>query len=216
LTVVCISREKEDFIEGINFYCQTEGYRPILHHDNKSPERIEYITSRYNNAINEALRRFPDTERIMICDSYYLHQADVPPFINRHLFDHDEIVGCSIWYNYVHNVWNNLKYYDVLSVKEFRGKAWHSPKQLPRGVIPVSGVGACWIFPRRLWNGGFRYDWTGESLVNSWTLDTDGVKILLDCDTRLWRTSENNPDIYQYSWPKRIRVSAGAIRRRIF
>jgi hypothetical protein len=213
LTAVTISDRQETFLDDVQFLCYTTGYEPIDRRKGSS-ERIEYITRRYNAAVNEALRRFPETTRVLIIDSYYLQQEPVRNFIERYS-NSSAIVGASIWCRPMTHIWNNLQYYDVLSVKEWDDKRWHSEKNLPHGLVRVTAVGACWVFPRNLWGGGFRVDSTGESLVNSKSLDTNKVDVFLDCDIRLWRTRETNPDIRIYPWSKRVRVSLGELRRKI-
>jgi|SRR5438445_5291696 len=213
ITAVTISRQPETIDFDLPFYCHTEGYRPIHHRDNESPERIQYLTRRYTDAVNHALGQHPETEHIMIIDSYYLHQSPVRILLSHYSQLENSILGASIWFHDQTHLRPYIIYYETLSVRELAGKRWKTVDALPSGLIEVGAVGACWIFPRKLWRGEFNIVKGG--LVNSTCVDNDGCQVLLDCDVRLWRSAKDGSGIPAYSILKRLRVSAGEQRRKI-
>lgn len=219
LVAVCISKKSEQWlIPEIPFHCHTKGYEPILHHDNNDMHRVEYLTRRYNRAVDDALVSFPWIDNIMIVDSYYLpFQSEIRDLVSRYNALNKSILGASIWFWDRSHIRPCVRYYDTLSVTEMRRKKWYSLQQLPKGLLPVSGVGGCFIFPRFIWDAtrGFSIPDPEPQAGGSRGLATSGYKILLDCDRRLWRTPADNPEIPDYPPIKRLRVSLGELRRRI-
>ncbi len=218
VTAVTISKEKERLGIPLNYYCHTEDYEPILHHDNNDLNRIQYLTKRYNRGVEVALQEFSETKHLLIVDSYYLpFIREIQSLLETYLNLENSIVGASIWYWDRSHLRSSIFYYDHLSVKEFRNIRWHSLRQLPRGLLPVSGVGGCFVFPRKVWeeSGGFSIPNPEPQAGGSRCLRTAGYRTLLDCDVKLWRTHANNSGIPDYSFVKRLRVSAGQFRRRI-
>jgi hypothetical protein len=202
----------------IPFYCETQGYRPILHHDNNDLSRITYLTERYNRAVRNGLIEHPEAQNLLVVDSYYLDFVEEI----RRLIDHyrslqRSILGASIWYCDKSRVKGRILYYDTLSVREFKNMWWSSLNELPRGLVNVTGVGGCFIFPRTVWEGSGRFSipYPEPQAGGSRCLKTEGYRILLDCGCRLWRSHLNNPGIPDYSLTKRLRVSAGELRRRV-
>jgi hypothetical protein len=219
LTAVCISDKKYDLGLPIPFYCHTEGYNPLIKgHDALSLERWRYLTDRYNAAVRMASMIHPETDHLLIVDTYYLRQV---PGVSRLVQDYQSgtILGASIWYWSRFQILPAIRYYDTRSVNEFRDWKWRwlRTKNLPSGIIPVSGVGGCWILPRSVWesSGGFFIPEGEPQAGGSKCLHTGGVKVLLDCDARLWRTPDTNPGLKGYSWPKRIRVSLGRQKNKV-
>jgi hypothetical protein len=218
LTSVCISEKREEFSLSVPFYCHVEGYKPIQGHDNLDRERLEYLTERYNRAIEKALHLHAETDHLLVIDSYYLrYTSEVAKLIDD--YTPGTILGASIWFWYRHQILPVIRYYDTLSVREFRDWKWrwHSEKDLPTGIVRVSGVGGCWILPRRTWEqtGGFFIPEDEPQAGGSRCLVTSNLKILLDCNVRLWRAKDTNPDIQAYSWSKRVHVSLGVQKNRI-
>ena len=217
ITAVCISKEKQSLGIDIPFVSYTEGYQPLTNRDTNDMTRIAYLTSRYNSAIRRALSEFPETRHILIADHYYLpYTTQIQRLIDDYKGMSNAVLGASIWY------WARLRirpwvaYYDTTSAPEFLGKKWWSIRSLPKGIMPASGVGACWILPRELWEraGGFTIP-SPPQAGSSRGLDTTGYKVLLDCDSRLWRTHETNPGIPDYSMPVRVLITAKNVQRRL-
>lgn len=180
--------------------------------------RVSYLTDRYNQAVQRALGEYPMAEHIMIVDSYYLpFEAEIRGLLETYNRLDKSILGASIWSWDRSHVRAFIQYYDTLSVREMRNKRWYSVNKLPKGLLDVSGVGGCFIFPYGIWekSGGFFIPNPEPQAGGSRCLKTDGYKVLLDCDSRLWRTHYNNPGIADYPLLKRVRVSLGQLRREL-
>jgi len=215
LIAVCISGKRYEVNFPVPFFCYTGGYEPIEGHDNRNLNRLQYLTSRYNAAVSHAIGIHRDADHLLIIDSYYVARVDE---VKKLIMDYEDgsVLGASIWYWDRSHVRPRIRYYDTLSVNEFRGRAWSSLAKLPSGIISVSGVGGCWILPRSMWeaSGGFFIPASEPQAGGSKGLNTGRTKAQLDCNVRLWRTHATNQDIPDYSWPKRARVSFGDWRRR--
>jgi hypothetical protein len=218
ITAVCISREKQSFSLDIPLISYTEGYRDIVHHNNYDMERVSYLTLRYNSAVTRALESYPQTKHVLMVDHYYLPFAkEIMRLIEDYLGLKRTILGGAIWY------WNRrripawIAYYDTLSIPEFRNRRWWSNRSLPKGLIPVTGVGGCWVFPREVWETtrGFSIPDPPQA-GGSRCLDSSGYDILLDCNCKLWRSHETNPDIPDYSMSQRILTTARQTRKRLW
>jgi len=219
VVAVCISKYNELWqVPGVPFYCYTEGYRPILHHDNNDPERIQYLTGRYNRAIELALQKFPESEHILVADSYYLpFVSQIRGLLTKYSTLEASILGASIWYWDRSHIRACIRYYDTLSVWDMRGRKWYAEKDLPSGLIRVNGVAACFVFPVDVWvaSGQFSIPYTEPQAGGTRGLKTAGYRILLDCEDRLWRTHANSPGIAEFPLWKRVRYSLGDLRRQI-
>jgi hypothetical protein len=217
LTAVSISRDPKRLGVQVPFYCHIEGWRPVLGRNNSDIIRLQYITDRYNAAILKALEIYPATDHVLLIDSYYLHFAPEVAMLISH-YQPGWMLGASIWQENKQYLRPTVSYYDTMSVTEFRGKYWRK-SDLPRGLIPTSGVGACWIFPLRAWrkSGGFVVKTGPYEMMTSRCIDGVrlGLKTMLDCDVKLWRTPMDNPDIPVYSPWKRLVMSVGLWRRKI-
>jgi len=217
ITGVCISEKKQTLSVDIPFVSYTEGYRPTASRDSNDSARITYLTGRYNNAVTYALKNYPDTEHLLVIDHYYLpFPSEVQLLMRDYLKLNGAIVGASIWYWAKKRIRPWIAYYDTLSAPEFRGRSWRNIRSLPSGIIPVSGVGACWIFPRKVWERSQGFDVPSPPQAgSSRCLDTSGYRIMLDCNSRLWRTHETNPAIPDDAMVHRILNSASHLRRRL-
>jgi hypothetical protein len=205
-------------ISEVPFYCETQGYRPILHHDNNDLSRVTYLTERYNRAISNGLKEYPTAQNLLVVDSYYLDFVQEIRQLIAHYGSLDRsILGASIWYWDKSRLRGRIIYYDTLSVREFRNRKWNSMNELPKGLMNVSGVGGCFIFPRTVWEAsdGFSIPYPEPQAGGSRCLKTEGYRILLDCGSRLWRSHFNNPGIPNYPLIKRFRTSAGELRRKV-
>jgi hypothetical protein len=217
ITAVCVSKQTPSFSLSIPFVSYTENYQPILHRDNNDMNRIKYLTDRYNMAIERALETYPETQHVLLVDHYYLpFSRQLQILIDDYKKLDKVILGASIWY------WNRLRirpwiaYYDTLSVPEFYRRRWWSLGALPKGLIPVTGVGGCWILPRTVWakTDGFFIP-SPPQAGGSRCLDTSGHSVMLDCNSRVWRTHETNPGIPDYPMRRRIIISARQAQRKI-
>ena len=218
ITAVCISKERQSLALDIPFVSYTENYQPITSRDNNDMNRITYLTNRYNNAIKKALDNHPKTEHLLVVDHYYLtFTGQIQRLINDFNLVDKAILGASVWYWARKRIRPWIAYYDTLSVPEFYGKRWWNLRSLPKGTIPVTGVGACWIFPRVVWERtkGFTIP-SPPQAGSSRCLDTTGYRVLLDCNSRLWRTHETNPGIPDDPMRQRIMTTVRQAQRKLF
>ena len=217
ITAVCISEKSQSLALDIPFVSYTEGYRRTASRDDNDIERIKYLTCRYNNAVRFALDKHPSTDHLLIIDHYYLQfPREVGMLLSDYRGLDRVILGGSIWYWARRRIRPWICYYDTLSAPEFTGKKWWRLERLPRGIMPVSGVGACWILPRRIWEktNGFTIP-SPPQAGSSRCLDTSGHRILLDCNCRLWRTHATNPNISDDPMPKRILTTTRLVREKL-
>ena len=216
ITAVCISREPQSFSVEIHFLSYTEGYRDVPKH-NLDMGRIIYLTNRYNSAINQAITKYPLTKHILVLDHYYLkYTSQIKILINDYIKLEKVILGGAIWYWNRQGIRSRIGYYDTLSIPEFVKLRYKNINSLPVGIIPVTGVGACWIFPRSIWEktNGFTIPSPAQA-GGSRCLDTQDYSILLDYNCRLWRTHDTNTDIPDNSMAKRILVSSTRLLNRL-
>jgi hypothetical protein len=216
ISAVCISKDKQSFGLGIPFVSYTENFQPITTRDT-SLDRVSYLTNRYNEAVKCALEIYPKTEHVLIIDHYYLQfESEVRLLLDDYSRLSKVILGASIWYWARRRIRPWIAYYDTLSTPEFEGRRWWRLKELPVGIIPVSGVGACWIFPREVWErtDGFVIP-SPPQAGSSRCLNTAGHRILLHCNTRLWRTHQTNPAIPDDPMVLRIATTLGHARQKL-
>jgi hypothetical protein len=217
MTAVCVSKERQSFGLPIPFVSYTENYRPITHRDNSDMMRITYLTDRYNAGVKTAIEIHPETEHVLLIDHYYISfRRQVQTLIDDYSRLEKVVLGASIWYWARRRIRPWIAYYDTLSVPEFKGKRWWSLRSLPQGTIPVTGVGACWIFPREVWErtDGFTIPVPPQA-GGSRCLNTSGHNVSLDCNSRLWRTHQTNPDIPDDPMSRRIATTLRHARRKL-
>ena len=213
--------EKWD-VKEIPFYCHTEGYDPnIRGHDNNDINRLTYLTKRYNSAVTSAIEKFRELKptHILLCEKYYVKNVEG---IERLLKDYrvmgedNAVMGASIWCKIKVRIRPFIIYYDTLSVRELRGIKYYGGSRLPKGLMRVSGVGCCWIFPLDVWrnSGGFTIPIDEPQAGGSRCLSAAPRPVFLDCSARFWRTPADS-DVPEYSLSKRLRVSAGGLKRKL-
>jgi hypothetical protein len=212
LSVATISRFGDEKISiDIPFYSHATGWRPIRR-DNTSRERLQYNADRYNAAIKTLLTLYPDTEHVMVCDTYYLDQKSglerlVSDYAWLDFMRSSHIVlGASTWFLDSSRIRPCVGFYDNLSIPEFSGRRWAYHEML-EGIRSSPSVGGCWIFPRWMWekSDGFHIV-TREEMTRLRRVNCYDASILMDFDARLWRTHETNPRISSSKVPLWRRV----------
>lgn len=204
ITAVCISRNDETWhIPEIHFCCYTKGWKPFGHE--KSKERLSYLADRRNEAVYEALTLFPDTAHILMIDSYYLTQRDeIIHLINEYMGLCSKqacILGASTWRTYTTYLRSKNLFYDSWTTPEAANLRWDDVRQ-KGGLLRVSAVGACYVFPRFVWEKvryGAPLDLNG--CEHNWLCERSGLPVFLSLNEKLWR----EPLIYP--WLKRVRWS---------
>jgi len=161
LVAVCISRQPVEWENGWPFYNLAED----IELSTRDPyEYTKALAEKRNRAVAQALEKYPNSDHVMMCDSYYasqtgpLHQLvhDYAEFENR------AILGGAIWGVIVTSLGRYfrgnpyLEWFDRWAVPEMSGLR-RIPVSPGRVFIQVSSVGGVNIFPRTLWDQGIRY-----------------------------------------------------------
>src|SRR5207245_1965255 len=69
ISAVCISRNPESLSIGdLPYHDHTEGWKPFGHE--KTKERVSYLAKRRNDAVARTLAMFPETQHILMIESY--------------------------------------------------------------------------------------------------------------------------------------------------
>ena len=199
-------------LQNIPLFTHTEGYDPKYSEHNQARDRIEYLTRRRNEANREALARYPDTQHILAIDSYYVQKAnEISRLIEAYkaLSSSQEcIIGASTWYYDKSRVRPVYRFYDYWSTPEMEKRTWSRLRDLPTGLIRVTSVGACYIYPKWVWQEyGYSIPepFPDGGIFHNWLCKKSGLPVFLDCDARLWRTHADSPGILEVGLFDRIR-----------
>jgi len=207
ISAICISRNPETWdLQSIPFYNYTEGWKPFQHE--RTINRVAYLAERRNTAVDRALNQFPQTEHILMIDSYYLHQEPQIKALTReyaqiHSSDHPDgcILGASTWILDKTRIKSRLRFYDWWTTPEGSKLNLHEVEKTG-GLIRTNAVGGCYLYPRSVWEKT-QYD-VPEDLhgcEHNWLCEHSGLPVLLSLNQRLWR------EPLVYPWSKRMRVS---------
>jgi hypothetical protein len=207
VTAVCISRDRQTWhIPSTPFYNYTDGWKPF-HHE-KTIERVRYLAERRNTAVAQALDIYPQTEHILMIDSYYLSQEpqikDLMEEYRRMSHSHHPIgciLGASTWVLDKTSITRRIRFYDnwttpegsLLNLRDAEEKG---------GIIEAKAVGGCYLYPRPVWEKT-HYDVPMDlhGCEHNWLCENSGLPVFLSLNQRLWH------DPVEYGWSKRVRVS---------
>jgi len=200
-------------MNGISFFNYTAGWKPFGHE--RSTARIEYLSQRRNLAVKEALESNPQTDEILMIDSYYLQQRDpLQQLVDEYRrlrvssFQSGCILGASNWIFDKTRVRTRNRFFDNWTTPEAANLNLEEAVA-KGGVISVKGVGGCYLYPRFVWEKvGYGVPRDLHGCEHNWLCERSGLRVLLSLNERLWR----EPIVY--SWPKRIRMSLNL--RRVF
>lgn len=208
MVAVCISRVEENWsVLSLPFHCYTSGWKPYPRFE-ISKERVEYLAGRRNRAVSEALSLFPESNDILMVDSYYLHQTEqiealVAEYVK--LSSSTEpggcILGASTWVHDKTKIRPSKHFFDGWTTPEGHRFTPELAKS-QGGLVRVQAVGGCYIFPRGVWEKvayGVPQDLHG--CEHNWLCEGSGLHVYLSLNEMLWH------DPVVYSWPKRVRCS---------
>ncbi len=211
ITAICVSEKPEPWlIPSVPYYNHTEGWKPFKR--DKSKERVTYLAERRNSAAEGALKLHPNTEHIFMVDSYYLGQVEQLRRLLEEYDSCDGILGASTWIIDKTRIRTRVRFFDSWTTPEAANltpsavggerEADNSPRNsLPTGWLSVRAVGACYLYPRHVWEQN-RYGLPEtDGCEHNFLCERSGLPVWLSFNTRLWR------DPIVYSWPKRIRCS---------
>ena len=228
----CISRKAEEWnVPDVGFYCHTDGWKPYKKwwSSEVTPrEYIDYLASRRNSAVEEALHRYPEATDLMMIDSHYLGQWDALNELVKHYEEvsrgfGEHILGAATW------ALSRTRLSHILKAKRDYFDKWAAPdaRWMPYGWRPendllashfkiplpslyrVHSVGGVYLFPRTIWEKGVRYG-TPEDLhgcEHNWLCEHSNIPIFLDLNVKVWRKT-------RYSLLKCARCSISDWRRR--
>jgi hypothetical protein len=158
ITAVCISGKEESWhVNETPFYCYAMGFKDFPHYPPvKTRERVEYLSTRRNDAHRKALELIPDTQHFLSIDSYYLDQvAEVRSLLKEYqAFTADCVLGATNWFLDCSKIPSKIRYWDTWATPEMKKKSYnYYPRNegLPEGWEKVRGCGGFAIYPRWLW-----------------------------------------------------------------
>jgi hypothetical protein len=207
ISAVCISRDRESLpIEYLPFHNYVEGWKPFGHE--KTIERVSYLAERRNIAVEETLAQFPETEHILMIDSYYLLQPEqikklIREYIELSLARSEQgcFLGASTWIYDKTRIRSRYRFYDGWTTPEAMGLSLRKVER-QGGRIAVKAVGGCYLFPVRVWQK-IRYGVPADlhGCEHNWLCEQSGLPVFLSLNVRLWR----EPTVY--GRVKRLRMS---------
>lgn len=186
---------------------------PLLHHGSPrifyprgSKQRVRFVADQRNIAVEKALAIYPDTTDILMIDSYYTGQTRMIDLLVNQYFSMKEqcVLGGSTWSRYR----GKLTFWDKFLTPECASLEYGTLT----GIHPVSGLGACYLFPRSAWDKGARYgvpDYGGDHLPFH---RAHNLPLYMSFDVRLWHpplVDVNSPLAVRFkSALKTVRVNA--------
>lgn len=216
LIAVTISSGSEGWsrIGNIPLFTSTEGDDPRYRSragQKSNSARMKHLANRRNIANKKALESYPETEHIMAVDSFYLHQTiALERLVTAYLSWREEcIMGAPTWALHKATLKPKLAFYDTWSTPEMENYTI-PPFVMPSGIVRVSSVGACYIYPRWVWD---RYQYQipepfpDAGIYHNWLCQKSGLPVFINFDAKLWRTHADNPDIPSYSIPHRALIT---------
>jgi hypothetical protein len=216
---VTISRKLETFALDIPFYCYTEESKFDRYRQQR--EETYYVCEKRNRAMTKALEMYSQSTHVLSLDTYYLNQTQALKEMIRaydELDNDDIILGAPIWYYRKNRLIDNRpKFYDAWGSPELENIHPRDTNNFPP-IIQVPSVGNCVIFPVWVWK---KYKFlTPEPFPSMGSCYTrlsklSGLPVLMDMQAKLIRDRTNNPEAY-YPFSKRLRVSVGDYRNRLF
>ncbi len=211
ITAVCISREPESWhIPSIPYYCYTAGWEPYGR--DKTKERVAYLARRRNQALALALESYPDTEHVLMIDSYYLGQTRSIANLLDEYDQCDGILGASTWIvdktrirakNRFFDNWTTPECAEVLLPRAYvtRPSQYLKEYHSKNGWTSVRAVGACYLYPLSVWKkNGYKVPSTG-GCEHNYLCEMSGLPVWLSLNVGFWREPS------AYTWTKRIRCS---------
>lgn len=172
---------------------------------------MAYLAERRNAAVRGALELYPNSDHILMIDSYYLRQANQIATLLEE-YDHCEgILGASTWIVDKTRVIPRIRFFDSWTTPEAANLKLasvgreHNSRSVPgdprTSWLRVGAVGACYVYPRRIWE---KYQYgvpDTDGCEHNFLCQHSGAPVWLSLNSKLW----HEPSVY--SWPKRIRCS---------
>jgi hypothetical protein len=185
------------------FYCKISGSERIPRQFVKA--RVDSITKLKNDAMEEALTKFPEATHVAMVESYYLGQTkSVEKMIElcSSLNDPNIILGAPVWVYTVHEWFRRCIFYDSWACPELKDLR---RSDSPTGLVQVSSVGSAIIFPVWVWRK-FRFANPNfpEKIYYNWLCEKSGLPVLIDLSTKFERCTINGVNLTRFSWFWRV------------
>jgi hypothetical protein len=209
-----MSQKQEHPIIPVPSYCLSD--KGPAFPRTKSRDRVEYLAEKSNKAVKKALELYPFAEHILWIDSYYLQQSKAIRILLNEYGGH-EILGGSVWARVQTRIPSWTQYYDTWSVPESRNwkyRLWH---RIPKGIVPVTGVGAVYVAPRWAFERigyGIPEPFPESGCHHNYLCKNAGLPIALSFNARFWR-DHTNSDYPYYGPTKRVRLMAGYWKQKL-
>jgi hypothetical protein len=217
ISAVCISGKEERWnIDGVPFYCHTEGYREFPHYPPvKTRERVQYLSSRRNAANQRLLEFHPNTEHFLSIDSYYLDQVDkVRQLIAEYsAYVADCILGATNWFLDCSKYPSRVRYWDTWATPEMKGKPYNyypAHEQIPKGWERVAGCGGFTLYPRWLWEKrgyGIPEPFPNAGNEVNYLCNYPGIPTYVSFNVKAHR--ETPRELLERSFARRLRTTVG-------
>ena len=188
---------------SLPFYCKISGSERTPRQSVRL--RVDNITRLKNEAMEEALARFPDATHVAMVESYYLGQArSVEKLVELYssIGDSDIILGAPVWVYTVHEWFTRCKFYDSWACHELSDL---QRRDCPTGLVQVNSVGSVIIFPVWVWRK-FRFanpDFPDKIYYN-WICEQSGLPVFIDMSIKFERCTINGVNLTRFSWVWRI------------
>lgn len=206
---VTISTKQETWaIPNIPFYCQVGPKQGFPHSENRL--RVEFLTKQRNEAMRMALALHPETTHIVNIESNYLRQENsIRQLIETYeQFDDNIILGAATWAKMQDRMFTYYQFYDGWATPELYYLRYRFRR--PRGLVQVSSVGSCLIFPSVTWlkhGFGIPEPFPRAGIYYNWLCERSQLPVLLDFDISFSRDYKDSELIPYFSELKRLKAT---------
>src|SRR2546425_2754501 len=215
---VTISTKQEKWpIPNIPFYCHVGPRQNFPHSENRP--RVEFLTKQRNDAMRAGVALHPDTTHVSNIESNYLRQEDsIRKLIAKYeQLDDNIILGASTWAKMQDEMFTYYQFYDGWATPELFYLRYRFRR--PRGLVQVSSVGSCLIFPCEIWvrhGFGIPEPFPKAGIYYNWLCERSQLPVFLDLDIgflRDYRDSELIP--YLSEWKRLKGTFWKPVRKRL-
>lgn len=215
---VTVSTKQEQWpIRGIPFYCHIGPKKHYPHSENRP--RVEFLVSQRNEATSRGLKLHPDTTHIINIESNYLSQERaIQQLIDKYEQLNDNIIlGAATWAKMQNRILTYYQFYDGWATPELYNYRYY--RRRPRGLVQVSSVGSCLIFPADAWikhRFAIPEPFPKAGIYYNWLCERSQLPVFLDLDIGFYRDYKNSDLIPYFSAYKRVKATLWKPLRRYF
>lgn len=208
LAVTISTRPEQWPIPSVPFYCHVGPKKRFPHSENR--QRVEFLASQRNEAMSAALALYPTTTHIVNIESNYLSQKNaIQQLIDKYELLNDHIMlGASTWAKMQDRILTYYQFYDGWATPELYYYRYY--RRPPKGLVQVSSVGSCLIFPVEAWTR-YRFaipkPFPKAGIYYNWLCEKSQLPVLLDLDIRFFRDYTSSDLIPYLSAWKRVKAT---------